>query len=454
MRIILFLFLVLLFSCSRPLTEIPSRVSHTQDTLQQQPEQKDTTVKEELAYYKEDYFRYADYKYHENVKSVQLYREGWSMAMPVIGLNSEENLILAFDVLDQKVDEFRYTLIHCDADWYPSELIPYEYLQGFEEGYVTDYRYSLNTVVPYIHYTARIPSDQMSILKSGNYVLKVYPPGQPDNPLFSRRFMVLDQKVSIEMRVKRPTSITDRNYAHEVDFQVSTSGTDIAEPYKSLRVIIQQNDRQDNAIKGLKPLLIKNDVLDYNYDLENVFKGGNEFRPFNIRSRKYSSEHVRRITFDSLYHVYLRDDKRRPFQVYQSEEDINGRYLVATEDGEDWDTESDYFLVHFSLPYKLPLANGNIYILSAFTNWQFNKENMLKYNYAARKYELQLLLKQGYYNYLYAFLEDGKDQADVGFIEGNHYETENEYSIFVYYREPGSLYDQLIGLQKTNSFNN
>jgi hypothetical protein len=38
--------------------------------------------------------------------------------------------------------------------------------------------------------------------------------------------------------------------------------------------------------------------------------------------------------------------------------------------------------------------------------------------------------------------------------EGNHFETENNYTILVYYHAPGTLNDQLVGFTTTNSTQN
>ena len=90
-------------------------------------------------------------------------------------------------------------------------------------------------------------------------------------------------------------------------------------------------------------------------------------------------------------------------------------------------------------------------IMGALTNWQFTEEGRLTYNFQEKAYETIMYLKQGYYNYVYVFLEDGYPGADVTLMEGSHWDTENDYTIFVYHREEGTYYDQLIGLQFLNS---
>jgi hypothetical protein len=69
----------------------------------------------------------------------------------------------------------------------------------------------------------------------------------------------------------------------------------------------------------------------------------------------------------------------------------------------------------------------------------------MTYNYEEKCYEATLLLKQGFYNYLYVFAGSGGDKGDPSVIEGNKWETPNEYLLLVYHREPGDITDKLIG---------
>jgi len=64
-----------------------------------------------------------------------------------------------------------------------------------------------------------------------------------------------------------------------------------------------------------------------------------------------------------------------------------------------------------------------------------------------------MLLKQGYYNYEYAYLRDGSADGTASIFEGSHYETENDYLVFIYYRNPQERYDRLLGMSIANTLN-
>ena len=107
--------------------------------------------------------------------------------------------------------------------------------------------------------------------------------------------------------------------------------------------------------------------------------------------------------------------------------------------------------MYFSLPVKTPIIESDVYIFGALTNWKCNKRNKMTYNYEKRQYELMLLLKQGYYNYQYTIIDPEMGFIDNTYMEGSHFETENDYIIYVYKYDWRLNYDQLIGVKIVNS---
>ena len=400
-------------------------------------------------YYKENYLRYSNKTYNENIHTVNLHNPSFELSDPILKLADNEQLILSFDDFEGGVKNYKFTLIHCSSDWHPSDLQVQEYLEGFTDDYIRDYKFSFNTLQSYTHYQVAFPNQDMKILKPGNYIVLVYPEDNKETPVVTRRFYVVETRCRIEGQVRQAIDLEERYARQQVQFSVYSSGFQFVNPYKNVKVTVMQNGRTDNMITNLKPLLAKGSELDYNHINGNVFDGGNEFRHFDIKSVKYASDRVARIDASGRYYsVYITPDERRSAKVYVTDDDINGRMLVKTNDGEDSDIEADYVDVHFTLPFAPFISSGNLYILGECTNWQLSKESMMKYNFEKKQYEGVLHLKQGYYNYLYGLLENGRTTADIGFIEGNHFETGNVYTIFVYYQEPGTLYEKLIGIQQ------
>ena len=457
---ILFLFFISLFfafGCSPKTTTVNTTKDISKDTSKitkhNLQEEKTKTVEDD--YYKKTFLRYDDYTYDENIKTVLLYKEGFELAQPLIQLGTEEKIKLSFDDLSAEYKTYKYTIIHCDANWKPSDLVPAEYIDGFTDDYINTYSSSFNTLQKYYHYELTFPTENLRPTKSGNYILKVFKDEDTEeNLVFTRRFMIFEQKVIVTGEVKRATSNEEMNYKQEVDFFINYENYNISSPYSDIKVTISQNDRSDNAISDLKPKYVKNNLLDYDYNDENTFNGGNEFRHFDTKSVQFISDRIKRITTDSLgYEIYLMPDIRRSFTVYYSMQDINGKKFIKTDQAiKSSDLEGEYVYVHFTLPYYESVSNGNIYIFGALTDWHYQKEAIMKYNSNIGAYEGTLYLKQGYYNYEYVLLKNNESVGDETFIEGNHYDTENDYTIYVYNQEQGTTYDKLIAVKKLNTF--
>jgi hypothetical protein len=402
-------------------------------------------------YYRSGYIRYEDFIYRPNIRTVVFEMANLRLSDPILELGSSEKLVLTFDDLDGDFKYYSYTIIHCNADWSPSNLLSHEYIGGFTDDRIIDYRSSFNTIQKYTHYRQEIPGREVQPLISGNYILKVYEEGQPDTPVLTRRFLVVDVRVSIEASIQQATIVSDRNSKHEIDFTVAHNNIRVSNPFDEIKVVLRQNGRWDNIITGLKPLFLKDQLLDYSYDGENTFTAGNEFRTFDIRTLRLYTEFVREIVRGpDGYTVVLLPGVSRSFSRYVTENDINGRYLIRNQDGTDGNLDGEYVNVKFSLKHEI-LANGNFYVFGALTDWRADQRSQMTYNYDEGTYEALLYLKQGYYDYHYAFVEDGKNMVDVTVVEGSHYETANDYTILVYFRPVGSRHDQLVGIKRTTS---
>jgi hypothetical protein len=402
-------------------------------------------------YYSDNYRRYEDFVYEDHIKSVVLEQSGLKLSEPILQLGTDEQLILSFDDLQADNKYYAYTLIHCNADWSPSNLLQSDYLQGFTEDRITDYKSSFNTIQSFTNYRLTLPGREVRPIISGNYLLKIYPEGEPEKPIITRRMMVVEPRCVIDAVVHRATTVQDRDTKQEIDFSISHQGLQVANPFDDIKVTLKQNGRWDNAITGLKPLFLKDQLLEYNYDDENTFNGGNEFRNFDTRTLRILTQNVKEILKGKDGHtVVLMPAESRSFKRYTVESDINGRFLIRNQDGRDDELEGEYVRVKIVLKHDI-ITDGNFYVFGSLSDWRCGPSNKMTYNYDEGTYEALLYLKQGYYDYVFAFLKDGASACDETLVEGSHFETVNEYTILVYYRQTGSRADKLVGVRKVVS---
>ena len=390
--------------------------------------------------------------FNTNILTPLLHTENNPMSNPIIHLGTEEKLQLSFDDFSEDLQDYYYTIVHCNSDWTLSDLMQSEYIDGFFENRIEDYEFSFNTLQKYTHYNLVFPENYLKPLLSGNYIIKVFVNNNPKEVVLTRRFMVLDEKLNISSNVKRATLIDDREYKQEIDFTISHYNVYVANPYSDIKVVIKQNNREDNSITNLQPLFVKQDQLIYDYESENTFEAGNEFRHFDIKSIRYQSERIKEISSDSNnINVKLLTDISRSFEEFISIPDINGEFLINKQEAWNSETEAEYIKVNFSLLENRKISYGDIYLIGRFTDWKIKEDYKLQFNEISRRYECIALLKQGYYNYLYIVQDHSNIQTNLTFIEGSHYQTKNDYYIYVYYREIGKNYEQLIGFKKTSS---
>lgn len=402
-------------------------------------------------YYDEGDLLYEDHVYLSGIKTVKLHPVGDDLGMPIIRLNSGEQLLLTFDDLYTDYMNLSYTVIHCNADWTPSNLLKQEYLSTVQEVFIDNYEYSVNALIPYTNYTLALPNNDLRLLKSGNYLLKVFVAGDEEDLVLTRRFMVFEELTSIAGQVKRPSRVEFMNDYQEVDFIINHSAYHIQNPFQDLKVYLMKNGRWDNAITDLKPQFLQNSQLIYQYDKENLFKGGSEYRWFDLKNLQALSMNVARINRDSVYTAYLKPDMPRTISNYTVTFDINGEYTIRRLDAATPYNEADYAYVDFLLKYPEPIESSDVYLFGRFTDWKLLPEYKLKYDYSRGAYHTRALLKQGYYNYLYAVYEPEAREADVTKVEGSHWETGNVYQILAYNREVGARYDRLIGFTQVSS---
>jgi len=397
---------------------------------------------------------YDDINYIPEVKSVEFYNAKKEASFPIITLGAQEKLGLDFDDLRTGSHSLYYSVVHCDVNWQPSLLSPIEYLESFSEDRINDYRLSFNTFQTYTHYRLELPNFSVIPKISGNYLLKVYEDGNASKLLLTRRFYVLNPKVTLQAELTRSNLVQQRDEFQKVNFSIFHPNLNIQNPYLEVKTVVMQNGRSDKTQLTEKPLFIRNNQLIYTDDRSNDFKAGNEFRRFDTRSFRYKSEGVAQITKDSLYEIYLFPNSSLNTKSYSYQFDENGNFFIINQDGTTNDYDADYGNVHFTLKSPAPDANGFAYVVGKFNAYQLNNQNRMTYDANSKTFTLNTLLKQGVYDYHYVWgTEDGKILDDLVF-DGSFYQAENNYQILIYYRAPGSRYDEIIAFTQLNTATN
>lgn len=384
----------------------------------------------------------------DNIKSLQVKPNGEWGEQPVMPLGGANYMEISFDDLQHNFVRYTYTITHCNADWKQSDLIRSEYMDGFDDNRIDEYDQSMNTEMEYNHYTFTLPNEDVKLLVSGNYIVNIFEDGE-DEPVARACFSVIEPHVGIAMELSGNTDIDTYASHQQLSFVINYSGFQTRNAIDELIPVVRQNNRWDNAVYNLKPTFMRVNEMVYEHNRNLIFEAGNEFRRFEILDRHVPTMRIDRMRYDGdYYHATVMTDEQRT--AYLFDRDQNGRYWVRNGNNVDNDTESDYYYTHFRL--EMPqIPGGDLYISGDMTNYSMTEDFKMEYNLLEHAYELVLPLKQGSYNYQYLFLRDGNTVAEATPSEGSFHQTENEYSVYVYYRPFGTRYDKLIGF-KTITF--
>ena len=384
--------------------------------------------------------------FSSTIKTIKAIIKGQDMSMPIIQLNGEAIIEVSFDELSAESHNYSYKLIHCDYNWKPSKILTMEYEKGFEIIPITNWKPSQNTAIDYVHYSFSFPNDEVTLLKSGNYLVQVFSDTNLTKPIFETRTVIVEKLVNITAKVQRSSFVDNMDLKQEVNIDLNLNSLAVRDPYQDIKVMICQNGRWDNAIKDLQPTFVNNNELSYPRDGSNTFDGGNEFRRFNTKSYKYITEHIKNFTFNGRNYVYnLLNDEPRRYKEYEKNGDMNGNFYIMNDVDQDNDLTSDYVDVQFFLKYENPEPNGNIYIFGALTNWEADDNAKMTYDSVKQGYTKTLFLKQGMYDYKYAYVDNLTKTIDCSYEENTHQETENSYYIFVYFKDFNSNGQTVVG---------
>lgn len=388
------------------------------------------------------------------VQTVLLYVGDNQLNEPIIPLEDmTERLSLSFDIIDGEGGILNYTFIHCTHDWQPTDIQRIQYASGFDSDRIDDYAFSRNTLIEYVNYQLKFPKDDMMPLVSGNYLLIVY--GDDLNDLyFTRRFMVVDEKTHVGVTVPRyPDDLSLTDTHQQLNVKVNMNNYISTNTQQFSYLTIRQNGRWDNAAEGLKPTYVYPDYITFEHHPQTVFEAANQYRRFNTSNFYFQSENLAHIRqTDESFEIDIATCESRARKAYATYEDIHGEKFVYVEN-ENLDnfTEADYCRVNFFYKSEAPLTHEDLYIMGALNDWRFDESNKMRYDYRLHGYTCSMMLKQGYYNFMFATVDRKTGEVMTDLTAGNHWETNNVYKLYFYYYNSIKGYDELIGYSVVNS---
>jgi hypothetical protein len=396
-----------------------------------------------------------DKTYDTAIHTILIHPLNQPLAVPAIELNATHPLQISFDDFKASYQDYYYSIELMNADWTTTNMNAFDYVQGFNQIKINDFSVSSIAFQHYFHYQFNFPNTHLKPTRSGNYILKVYKNGNSNELVFTKRFYVMEHLIGIAASVKEPfdgnISKTHQKIVVQLDVkQIPSLQSD------QLQLLVVQNYRYNDGIKLTTPNFIRGNILEYSQEDQLVFPSGKECRWLNLQSMQLVSDRISKFQkIGNDNYVFLKPDGSRAEMAYSTFNDLNGNYLISNTDALQSETQNDYAHVSFTYIPKdhIPLVGQKLYLQGALTNNELNEHAEMVFDPKTGVYQKTLVLKQGYYSYNYITRDthDPNTLDDFTETEGNHWETENDYTIFVYYRLPGGQHDSLLGFTTINS---
>jgi len=391
-----------------------------------------------------------DHIYNTNIRSITLIKNGNPYSYPVLALGSADQLELDFDDMDADIKNYYYSYLLCNADWTQAALTSFDYIRGFQNVRISNYRNSSIAFARYTHYQAIVPDRNCVPSRSGNYLLKVFLDGDTSKLVFTKRFLVVDNRASIAAQVAQPYNQKWFLTYQKLNVGVTFNSTVNMMDQQEAKVVLIQNYSWTTALYLNRPNIFRGNYIEYNDEAVTSFPAGKEWRWIDLRSLRLMSDRMQRLEkHKDTVEVFVKPDGDRLKQPYIYYNDLNGIFTIENADNLNPYWQSDYAWVHFSYfpPGNRPYEGQNIYIYGALTNYSIDDSSRMSFNADRGAYEKTLFLKQGYYNYSYVTAPQNASPAQISIenTEGNNWVTENNYMVMVYFRPFGARADQLIG---------
>lgn len=386
-----------------------------------------------------------------NIKTVSFVQNG-NNVVPIFELGS--TFELQFDDLFGNEANYYFDITHCDYNWKPTDIPKTDFIRGFDNQRITDYSNSFNTLQVYSHYRLAFPNQFTTQLRlSGNYILKIL--NEDKEVVFSRKFILYEEHSTVAAQVKRSRNLSNIDYMQNLEFTILSNDIAFQTPLQNVRVVLLQNGDFNTAIKNIPPQYTIGNQLVYKYGQETLFWGGNEFLYFENKDIRAANNNVGKVgSNNDIYNSYLYTNQARGNQIYTNYEDVNGNFVVKNINGATNEIEADYAWVYFTLSAPTFRSNNkDIYVTGMFNNYSLSPENKMDYNTDKGVFEKAIMIKQGFTNFQYKIADKNGVIDYENAIDGNFYQTENEYTILVYYKQSSDRYERVIGKGNANSIN-
>lgn len=336
----------------------------------------------------------------DDVRTIQLYGGADERSLPILRLDGEESIRLEFDLMADRGRPLSIYFDHANRTW-ERDLSPSQYLDSFQNDDLLSYEPSIGTEVSYVHYSYRFPNDDIQFRVSGNYILRVTEQGQPDEVLFERPFFIAEDVGGLDVSgngivvsgQRQPSIQPIARYLPPAEIRGAPFG---------YTACFLRNGRLGEARCEDRPRLTDPPALRFELPRRRAFAPGAADYFLDLSSLQVggSIERVDRST--SPFAVLLEPDYAE-FAGSSVGPPLNGQTVVRGSRAErDPALTSEYVRTTFAFvpPNERPVR-GPLTVGGSFSGMRADPTLQLSFRADRGRYEGEVLLKQGQYEYFY-----------------------------------------------------
>ncbi len=366
--------------------------------------------------------------------------------MPIIELGSNQQLVLQFDMIENRNRQFRLNVTHHNPDWSRSTLAPEQFMDGFGEAFFAGGRPSRSQRPSYRHYQYIFPNQDLRFRVSGNYMLRISD-YNTDEVIFTIPFFIFENEGEI-------ASSLDTIFAPRRQFRIQhqprsrfTYPEFVEFPQFDLKFFFIQNrfwgqarevDSFDTATPG---------SVYYEVSRSNAFIGDYEFKFLDLAELSQRPPEI--LDFQPGFvppRLILNVD-------VQGLTNVRRQVSLRTSGFTKPELDARYGDIRFFFQPEQGLElneESKIYIVGDFNNWFIRDENKMQFNAEEHWWEGSAYAKEGSYSYKYVLVQNG-NIYDLA-LDDTFTRNRQEYTTFVYFRDPVQRHFRL--LQSNTFFSN
>ena len=377
-------------------------------------------------------------RFSDRLGTVQLFQSGEEASLPVIGLASSQTLTLAFDVLGEGIGRpLEVAFRHTDRQG-REDLLPSEYLTGFETDEILDYERSGPVVAaPYVHYEYEFPNAAVGFEVSGNYRLTVRE--LDGTPLFDLPFYVSEQAAEVNLAFGSTIQGGSTGLSIQPSVRLRPSRDLDGFDASQFVVCFGRNGLAQGVRCAPQPSLIDLALYQFYLPRDDVFEPA---PPLYALDLGYLGPNPEVVDVDraaspptallDLDYAEFGGDIRDP--VLADAPLVSAVYQDVGRS----DTDAQYVAVRFRYvpPGSRQLAR-RVYVTGSFNGWRPSPAAELDWIEAEGRYEGTLLIKQG--SYVYTYTPEPRQTAPLN--------PPSVFSAFVYLEDPRRFTDRLIAVE-------